>query len=82
MADANTVGQDQPESETPQFLPMSGNKLVRPPTTETSESREVPPPADDARLSKTHRADAGSSRMEYGMLDEVYELDIPTCAEG
>ena len=42
MADANAVGQDQPESETPQFLPMSGNELVRPPTMETSETREVP----------------------------------------
>ena len=61
---------------------MSGSELVRPPTIETSESREVPYPADDARLGETYRADAGSSRMEHGMLDTGYESGYPRYADG
>ena len=52
MADASAVGQSQPETEAPQFLPMSGSELVQSPATETSESREVPPPVGDAMLSE------------------------------
>ena len=73
MADATAVGQVQPELEAPQFVPMSGNEIVRPLTTETSESKEVPPPADEAGQAETHQANAGSSRMEHGMLDIRYE---------
>ena len=51
-------------------------------TTETSESREAPPPADDARLGETHRADAGCSRMEHGMLDTGDESENPRGADG
>ena len=51
-------------------------------TTETSESREVPPPADDAGLGETHQADAGSSRMEHGMLDTGYKSEGPGYAGG
>ena len=82
MADATAVQQVHPEFETSRFLPMSGSEFVRPPTTETSASREVPPPADDARLGETHQADAGSSRMEHGMLDTGYESERPGYTEG
>ena len=74
MADATTVGQSQPVIEPPQFLPMSTEETIRPPNTETSESREVPPPADDARLGETH----DQSYRDHGMLDTGYEQ----CADG
>ena len=61
---------------------MSGDDIVRPPIAETSESREVPLPADDARLGENRRADVGSSRMDHGMLDTGYESDNPRCADG
>ena len=52
---------------------MSTEDTIRPPTTETSASREVPPPGDDAWLGETHQ-----SYRDHGMLDTGYDQ----CADG
>ena len=54
---ASEVVQNQPDDVVPpQFLPLRKDQIAEPPTIERNESREVPPPAEEAGVAETHSA--------------------------
>ena len=71
-----SMGQDQPVMEAPNFIPLPEN--IDEPLNMRDESREVPPPADEPGVGETHDLDgreqqAGPS-MDIDMITEDVDL--------
>ena len=68
IASGTPVEQNQSDDVVvpPQFLPLRKEQIAEPPTFENSESREVPPPAEEAGGAETHRASPWSFEPRLG----------------